>query len=169
MVVDFVVLGRNQETSGQENGHDSWTHRLDISVVLGSFVEEISVQQFDGDVSSLISLGELFAHIEKSLNERGSLIHVHFGNARLCILDIVVKFVSGFVLEHLGEQLCWRNVSVELLTFLFDCGTLILKDHGSAPLAIFEFDVVSDQRLTIDESSSQIVGLVEVLRIWHQG
>jgi len=37
-------------------------------VVLGSFVKEETVYQFDCNVSCLVSLGELFTHIEKSLN-----------------------------------------------------------------------------------------------------
>jgi hypothetical protein len=68
MVIDFVVFGCDKETGSQEDGYYSWTHRLYVSVVLGSFIQEVPVQQFDGNVSCLVPLGELFAHIEKSLN-----------------------------------------------------------------------------------------------------
>lgn len=66
----------------------------------------------------------------------------------------MVEFIPGFVLKHFGEELRRRDISIEFFTFLFYRGTLVLKDHGSASLAIFEFNVISNERLAIDKGSS---------------
>jgi hypothetical protein len=69
----------------------------------------------------------------------------------------VVEFIPGFVLEHFGKELRWRDISIEFFTFLFYRGTLVFKDHGSTSLAIFKFNIISNERLTVDQGSSEIV------------
>jgi len=123
-------------------------------------VQEKSVNKLDGDMNGLLPLVELLSHLEYAVNKSCPLLAEDFGHdvvTMLRVLDVVVELVSCLVLEHLGQELCWRNISVKLLLLGLDGSTLILENHRATSFAILEFHVVSYQCFAVDECRSQII------------
>ena len=124
-------------------------------------------------MNGLLPLVELLSHLEYAVNKSCPLLAEDFGHdvvTMLRVLDVVVELVSCLVLEHLGQELCWRNISVKLLLLGLDGSTLILlnkkikdgrqtylENHRATSFAILEFHVVSYQCFAVDECRSQII------------
>lgn len=119
LIINFIILRGDQEAGCQIDIYFSGTHALNVFHILCSLVQEESVHHLDSDVCCLASLVELLAHGHNLFDEFYSFFSVKFGHFVLWQIQIiesneVINLVSGFVLEHLGQKLCWRNVSVEL-------------------------------------------------------
>ena len=54
--------------------------------------------------------------------------------------DKMVKFVPGFILEHLSQKLRRTNVCVEVFLARLDGGSGVPENHSAAPLAVFELN-----------------------------
>lgn len=95
----------------------------------------------------------------------------------------MVYFVPGLILEHLGQQLRWWDIGIKLLLFVLDGAALILnknpflviwkikktylENHWATSLAVFELDIIANKSFTVNQSSSDVVLLVDVLGYWH--
>jgi hypothetical protein len=122
-------------------------------------------------VCGLDPLSELAAHLEQSIDQRGPLLKIHLRwllKQRVRRLQEVVHLVLGLVLEHLGQQLSWRNVCIKFLLFALDGRALILENHCAAPLTILELYIVTYKGLAVDQSCAQVTRLINVIGVWAQ-
>ena len=68
VVVDLIVFGGYQETSGQYNSHSSRRQLSCSFCYLNSLVKEVSIHEFNCDMCRFCSLSELLAHLKQSIN-----------------------------------------------------------------------------------------------------
>lgn len=120
LVVNLVILGRNEEACDQVDRPILWRQVCCKALHLVCLIEEESVEQLRGQMPCLSSLLEFGAQLSKPLEQADSLLQVSVGHGVLmhkgvAHLDEVVVAVADLILEHLCKELRWADVGIELL------------------------------------------------------
>ena len=73
LIIDFVILAGDKETSRKNYCYNFCRHTLDIPQALAASVQEKAIEKLHCNVSCLQSLTERLAHVKNSVDQLGPL------------------------------------------------------------------------------------------------